>query len=257
MSNRSPRFGKSKQTSTQDPATRPAPQSRQRPLRAVPPSGHMPERPRPLAGGHDDTRVMAAIRESDTEITAAMTRVLPKVSPANLPPARPHAPLTLTAGLPAPSLVLDAVREAELELDATQVLPVVRALLDGPPSQYWERTHAVHSDEDQPDVDNRTPEQINAHADAMASEFDKHMAEMEAKSRRRDRAIADFAKRWQHDDAHWARVAQTLKAKQEATDAGRLAVAYEAGGTSVALFTAADLAHEIAQRALAGSAVTR
>ena len=208
---------------------------------------------RPLAANPATTQMLPVIRDAGF----AITREMPRVDPAALPTIHPHTPLTPISGHPAPSLVLDAVRAAELELDATQVLPVVRALHDGPPSQFWERMHAAESEQDQPDVDVRTPEQINAHADALATAFDNHMAELEQKARRRDDAIEQFAKRWQHDDAHWAEVARVLAQKENASDAGQLTSAYVNGGTELALYKVEELAHEIAQRALTGSAVTR
>lgn len=91
----------------------------------------------------------------------------------------------------------------------------------------------------------------------MAAANDNRMAALEAQSRRRDTAIAKFAQRWQYPDAHWRRVAETLDAKQDASDAGRLAKAHAEDGTSAALYVVDELAHEIAQRALAGSAVSR
>lgn len=72
-----------------------------------------------------------------------------------------------------------------------------------------------------------------------------------------DARIREFADRWAHDDKHWDKVARTLNAKQEATDASTLTAAYVDGGTEVALFKVDELAHEIARRALAGSAVAR
>lgn len=259
VSHRSSALRKLKSALRQKPATHAAPKDQPRPLRVVPANGSMPVRPRPLAGGPAETQVMDAVRDADAapmralakflDADDALTRVLPRTSPTDLPSVHPHTPFTPSSGHPAPSLVLDAVRAAELELDATQVLPVVRALHDGPPSEYWTRVHAAESEQDQPDVDVRTPEQINDHADAMATAFDRHMAALELKARRRDSAIDAFAKRWAHDDRHWIEVAEKLNAKQEESDAGRLALAHADGGTSAALYVVEELSHEIAQRA--------
>lgn len=72
-----------------------------------------------------------------------------------------------------------------------------------------------------------------------------------------DARIKAFAERWAHDDAHWDRVAQALKAKQEASDAGQLIQAYDAEGTAAALYKVDELSQVIVQRALAGSAVAQ
>jgi hypothetical protein len=81
--------------------------------------------------------------------------------------------------------------------------------------------------------------------------------EADARLRAQDARIAEFARRWQHDDAHWERVAEALKAKQDASDAGQIIKAYDEGGTQLALCTVDEVAHEIARRALAGSAGSR
>lgn len=94
------------------------------------------------------------------------------------------------------------------------------------------------------------------HARDMSRAREARCAQDDARLAAVDARIKAFAERWAHDDAHWDRVAQALKAKQEASDAGQLIQAYDAEGTAAALYKVDELSQVIVQRALAGSAVS-
>lgn len=235
-----------------------------RPLRAVPPNGNMPVRPRPLAGGHADTQVMDAVIEADAKI--GITHYLPKVSPTDLPTVHPHTPFTPLSGHPAPpSLLLDAVKaaEVELELDATQVLPTVRALLDGSPSEYWERIHEAElafeaRAEDGEDL--RSVDDIVASAETWAAHNDRWLTDSWLEERiaaRRDNRLAEFAMKWRtqsrHEDAialgavytHGALLVETGEAPEGVT------------ATAFTKDMAKQIQDQIVADALAASAVTQ
>ncbi|WP_041540259.1 hypothetical protein [Catenulispora acidiphila] len=84
---------------------------------------------------------------------------------------------------------------------------------------------------------------------------ESRLAQDDARLDATDARIKAFAERWAHDDAHWDRVAQVLKAKQEASDAGQLTAVYDADGTAAALYKVDELSHEIVQRARAKAGV--
>lgn len=113
MSHRSPRTRKAKQALGRNSENYASAPDRPRPLRVVPPDGHMPARPRPLAGGHADTQVMDAVIEADAKI--GIYHHLPKTSPTDLPTVHPGTTFNLGSS---------HLRPAQ-QLDVTQVLPVV------------------------------------------------------------------------------------------------------------------------------------
>lgn len=197
-------------------------------------------------------------RWRDPRDTLAQTLRLPIIPSAPLPPSQ------------TPTRLMDAVRDAENEL--TQELPkltpdIVRAVEDycttnAVPAELTEAPKRIIAamggfEPAATKPARRLSVRLFRAARDMARSRQRWCDEADARLRAQDARIAEFSQRWQHDDAHWEQVAAALKAKQDASDAGRIVVAYEDGGTSAALYTVDALAHEISQRALAGSGVSR
>lgn len=248
--------------------------------RIIPANGGMPSRPRPLAGRPQDTQVLPRIDSS------ALTQELPRVSPAALPAVYQHTdpvPATAMAGtLPLPNGYLPLPPSAqhanptawhdrthaedndlELQTRGRHVLAELTSLPDpalelaaGPV-----RIQAIKAlDGPEPqlkDPSRRLSVRLFRAARDMARSRQRWCDDADARLKAQDDRIAEFARRWKHDDAHWDHVAQVLKAKQDASDAGQLVRAYEDDGTAAALYKVDELSHVIVQRALSGSAVSR
>lgn len=248
--------------------------------RIIPANGRMQSRPRPFAGRPQDTQVLPRIDSSD------ITQELPRVNPAALPAVYRHTdpvPATAMAGtLPLPNGYLPLPPSAqhanpaawhdrthaedndlELQTRGRHVLAELTSLPDpalelaAAPARI-QAIKALDGFEPQvKDPGRRLSVRLFRAARDMARSRKRWCDEADVRLRAQDARIAQFAQRWQHDDAHWDMVAARLKAKQDASDAGRITSAYAEGGTSVALCTVEQVAHEIARRALTGSAVSR
>lgn len=244
--------------------------------RIIPANGGMSSRPRPLAGRAQDTQILPAVTD--------LTQELPRVDPSALPAVYQHTPpvpATALAGtlplphgyLPAPPSAQHAdparwydrthVEDNDLEpqsrgrhaLDELSAMPDPAQGLTDAPTRIIRALGGPEPEVKDPSL--RLAVRLFRAARDMGRAREARCREADARLAIADARIRAFAERWAHDDAHWTTVAETLKAKRDATDAARLEQAYIEGGTSVALCTVEQVAHEIARRALTGSAVTR
>lgn len=243
---------------------------------------------RPLAANPVTTQMLPVIRESGDYLT----RELPKVSPSALPSVHPHTPLTPTSGHPAPSPLnavqaLPAIREQQPTADSTttQILPKVPSAVApsarhvDPAQLYYQRTfveddgmdpqargrHVLDELKSEPDVAALVAVQQRAHA--VLDVYDP-MRRAEVAARANDeRMLAFTAKcdawgsRYEREFESWASRFKQALAETRArwatttgrTNAARLEMDYNDGGTAAALYTKDQLAAEIARRDAAGS----
>lgn len=233
--------------------------------RIIPANGGMLSRPRPFAGRPQDTQVLPRINSSD------ITQELPRVSPSALPSAHRHTepvPATAVAGtLPLPSAYMPT--------------PVPAQHVN--PAEWHSRTHTEDNDLEPQSRgrhalaeltranDETTLIAVQQLAHAALDGYDP-MRRAEALAHASDERMRAFAAQWDAWETRYERefeswvvkfkkaLAATRSAWAETsgrTNAARLAMDYNAGGTSAALYTKDQLAQEIARREQADSAVSQ
>lgn len=226
--------------------------------RIIPPNGGMPSRPRPLAGPAPITQELPVI--ADPEIT----RELPRVHPSDLPAVYHH-----TAPVPATALA------GTLPLPPNY-LPVPPSAQHANPRLWHDRTHVEDNDLESQSRGRHAIDVLKAVEDdvvagLLAVQQRAHtaldaydpMRQAENLARANDERMRAFAASWdawetryERSFESWARRFKDALAATRAawavtsgrTNAARLAMDYNAGGTSAALYTKDQLAQEIARR---------